>query len=90
MWIAIGAIFLLVILRFTVLAPRSPDIIVGHDTTRISGPLTADGTVDYVAWMNEHYGRGVTKDNNAVVLLVRAVGPDVMETEFQMAVTYVQ
>ena len=31
---------------------------VSKDTTGITGPLRADGTVDYVAALNERYGKG--------------------------------
>jgi len=82
-WIVIGVIVAIVAVRLTILAPRNPDIIIGHDTTRIDGPVRADGTVDYVAWMNKHYSRGVTKDNNAAVLLLRAVGPDSLGKELR-------
>ena len=69
---------LLVLVRLTVLAPREIDLIIGHDTTRISGPLKADGTVDYAAWLNDRYSRGVTRDNNAAIPLFRTFGPSSM------------
>lgn len=54
------------------LAPRQqlPPIPLGHDTTRITAPLFArpdprHGTPDYLAWLNEKYGAGVTRENNA-------------------------
>lgn len=55
--------------------PAKVDITVGKDTTLITGPVNADGTVNYVAYLNAKYGKGVTPRNNAVVLLVRASGP---------------
>lgn len=48
---------------------------VGKDTTFVSGPLNSDGTINYVAAYNEIYGKGVTPENNAAVLILRAVGP---------------
>jgi hypothetical protein len=44
-------------------------------TTRVTGPLDADGYVDFVAAMNAHRSKGVTHDNNAYVLLLQALGP---------------
>ena len=54
-------------------------IIVSRETTYITGPLNADGTVNYVAYLDEKFSRGVTPENNAVVPLIRALGPDVLE-----------
>ena len=56
--------------------PAKVNITVGKDTTYITGPLNADGTVNYVAHLNATYGKGVTPKNNAMVLLVRAIGPE--------------
>ncbi|MHC4402119.1 MAG: hypothetical protein ACYTG0_20805 [Planctomycetota bacterium] len=55
----------------------SRTITVSKETTYLLGPLNADGTVDYVAALNERFGRGVTPENNAAVPLIRAIGPDV-------------
>jgi hypothetical protein len=44
---------------------------VGVETTRITAPLTAEGYPDYAAALNAHLGAGVTKENNAAVLLLR-------------------
>jgi len=76
LWIVLGVIAVLVLVRFTILAPQSSDIIVGHDTTWIDAPLSADGTVNYVAWLNRRCSRGVTAENNAAGLLIRALGPE--------------
>jgi len=46
------------------------------ETTAIVEPLKADGTVDYVAAINELYGKGVTAENNGYVIWLRAVGTD--------------
>lgn len=54
-----------------------PAITPGRETTRIEGPLRADGTVNFAAALHEQYSRGVTLENNAVVPLVRALGPSV-------------
>ena len=52
---------------------------VREDTTRLLGPLNDDGTVDYVAAANEIRSRGVTRENNAAVLLLQALGPEAVE-----------
>ena len=55
-------------------APTAP-IIIGPDTTRVTGPVKDDGTIDYIAAYNAHQSAGVTADNNAAVLMVQAFGP---------------
>jgi hypothetical protein len=46
----------------------------GFETTRIVGPLQADGTIDYLAAMEEDAGAGVTRENNAAVPILQALG----------------
>ena len=53
----------------------APAITISKETTRITGPLDEEGYVDYLAALNEQGSRGVTPENNAVVLLWRAMGP---------------
>jgi hypothetical protein len=52
-----------------------PKITVAKDVTFFTGPLDKDGYVDYVAALNKHYSKGVTPQNNAVVLMYQAFGP---------------
>jgi hypothetical protein len=47
---------------------------IGPDTTRVSGPVKADGTIDYFAAYNAERSAGVTPDNNAAVLILHVVG----------------
>lgn len=54
---------------------RKPAFSVGKETTRITGPLDKDGRVDFEAALNERLREGVTPENNAVVLLLEAIGP---------------
>lgn len=51
--------------------PNALGIIVGPDTTRLTGPLLPDGSVDYVAAINAIESRGVTPRNNAACILLR-------------------
>src|SRR5260221_361241 len=48
---------------------------VGKDTTILTGPLTPEGYVDYGAVVNERLGKGIRPEQNAMVLLVQAFGP---------------
>ena len=48
---------------------------IGPETTFVSGPLTADGRIDYETALHEQLSEGVTPDNNAAVLIDRAFGP---------------
>lgn len=54
--------------------PNACGIIIGRDTTYLTGPLLPDGTVDYVAAINAESSRGVTPQNNAACLIARIVG----------------
>ena len=69
-------LILLGILLFLHLPNTPVKIQLGPDTTIIDGPLNADGTVSYVAYLNQEYSRGVTPDNNAAPLLLKAMGPE--------------
>src|SRR4051794_32228754 len=53
---------------------------ISKETTAITGPLRADGTVDYVAALNEKYGKGVKPEENGFVkwLEVTGTGEDVI------------
>ena len=59
----------------TVPPPFVPKITIGKETTWVTEPLKANGTIDYHAVINRYYSRGVTTENNSVVLLYRAMGP---------------
>jgi hypothetical protein len=56
-------------------------ITVSQHTTRITEPLTNTGYVDYYAALNQRYSQGVTPDNNAAVLILRALGPATIASE---------
>jgi hypothetical protein len=46
----------------------------GFDTTRIVGPMQADGSIDYLAALEEDAGAGVTPENNAAIPILQALG----------------
>ena len=52
-----------------------PKITVSKETTWATEPVGANGFVDYFTVLNRQSGRGVTRENNAVVVLSRALGP---------------
>ena len=49
-------------------------------TTRTVLHRTESGLPDYAAAINEHYGNGVTPENNGAVLLYQCLGPQPGET----------
>jgi lysophospholipase L1-like esterase len=57
------------------LGRRVKTFTIGKDTTVVMGPLDKDGRVDYVTALNDRLQKGVTPDNNAVVLIWKAFGP---------------
>ena len=64
----------------------APKLKIDRETTYVTGPLDKDGNVDYPAVLTELLGKGVSPENNANVLLIRAVGPgsrDQKAAEFQ-------
>lgn len=46
---------------------------ISKETTYFTGPLKADGTIDFVAAINEHFSQGVTDENNAALVIVPAM-----------------
>jgi hypothetical protein len=49
---------------------------ISRETTFVTGPLDANGRVNYAAAVNQHFSHGVTPQNNAAVLLYQAMGPN--------------
>ena len=48
---------------------------ISRKTTHILGPVNADGTVNYVAYLNAKHSKGVTKENNVAIPLIEIFGP---------------
>jgi len=59
--------------------PAKVKITISRETTYISGPVNPDGTINYVAYLNEKYSKGVTADNNAGVAILRILGPNLID-----------
>ncbi len=55
--------------------PRKPRFTISKQTTYVTGPLRKDGFIDYVTALNERLSKGVTPENNANVLIWKALGP---------------
>ncbi len=49
---------------------------ISPETTVISGPLTKDGFVDFVAAANKFVSKGVTPENNGAIEFVQIMDPD--------------
>jgi hypothetical protein len=49
-----------------------------YDTTRIVEPTMPDGSIDYLAAIENYFSRGVTPENNAVPLIFEALGRDAL------------
>jgi hypothetical protein len=54
--------------------PAKLPFTIAKETTVITAPLRADGTPDYVAALNEKYGKGVTPENNGFVAWLQITG----------------
>ncbi len=52
-----------------------PKFKIGKDTTFVDGPLDAEGYIDYEAALNTLLKGSITPENNAVVLLLKCLGP---------------
>src|SRR5262245_64165622 len=48
---------------------------ISKETTYVTGPRDKDGYIDYIIALNERLRQGVTPENNANVLLIKAIGP---------------
>jgi hypothetical protein len=75
-WLIVAGFLAFPFLFVTVELWRAPHagIVVSEQTTRVTGPLDQNGNVDYLAALNQIAAEGVTSQNNAAPLFVRAVG----------------
>jgi len=60
-------------------------VTISKATTRIDGPLTDEGYVDYLAALNDVASQGVAPHANAAVLFWQAIGPGVVDAEDRAA-----
>ncbi len=52
-----------------------PKFTIGKGTTYVTAPVDKDGYIDYEAALNERLGKGIKPEENANVLLWKALGP---------------
>lgn len=64
----------------------APPLRVARDTTYLTGPVNPDGTINYVAALNEMQSAGVTAENNAAIPIVQALGPEMIDVKVRPAV----
>jgi len=84
LWPWLAALAVLVGLAAYNYWPSEPDkIIISRETTYILGPVNPDGTVNYVKYLDDKCAKGVTAENNAAPLLLRAFGPDMLPAEIR-------
>ena len=55
---------------------RKPAFTISTETTYLTGPLDSMGYVDYETALNERLRKGMKPEENAVVLLLKATGPN--------------
>ncbi len=55
---------------------------ISHGTTCLTGPIEKDGSVNYLAALDQMEGRGVTPENNALPPLIQAAGPKCFNTKY--------
>ena len=73
---AVCVFFFLLLTFFAWLAwPGSSTFTISPETTYVTGPLDANGNVNYVTALNERLSKGITPDKNANVLIWIALGP---------------
>lgn len=54
-------------------APATRPFVISKETTYVTGPVRKDGTIDYVAAINERLSAGITKENNAAIPMLEAL-----------------
>jgi hypothetical protein len=68
------SMFLVLVAADVVLVQCRRTIHPGFETTRIVAPLQDDGSIDYLIAVDRYFGAGVTPNNNAAILILRAMG----------------
>ncbi|MEX2026028.1 MAG: hypothetical protein WEH44_01985, partial [Pirellulaceae bacterium] len=58
-----------------VAAEPTPVFPIGKETTFVTGPIDAEGYIDYAAALNKIISKGITPETNANVLIWKALGP---------------
>src|SRR4029079_2038790 len=85
-WWIVGFLFVVLFLFLFQLFGPSPQVYVSKKTTYITEPLRRDGLPDYERYLLEQAREGITPENNAAVLLVRALWPAELQPQDYAAV----
>ena len=80
-WVLGGFFALLIAYCLYAYWPYENRITISPETTFLTGPVNPDGTVNYVAALDRRLREGVTDENNAAPLLIRAAGPKILREE---------
>jgi membrane protease YdiL (CAAX protease family) len=56
---------------------------ISKETTYITEPLRKNGSVDYVAALNQRFSKGVMPESNSAILFWKAVGPGDIEKDYR-------
>jgi hypothetical protein len=73
--VILGLVFSLGVSLIIAAWPGSSTFTVSEETTYITEPLDKDGHPDYVTALNQRLKKGITPENNANVLIWKALGP---------------
>ena len=55
---------------------------ISKETTYFTGPLKPDGSIDFVAAVNQHFAQGVTPENNAARLILPLLADEIWKPEY--------
>ena len=87
-WVVVGGVMLLIvaILVVTVITSAmfrggADNIRISRETTYLLEPLRDDGQIDYLAALNQTNNRDLNPEDNAMVWLMRAFGPNEIDAE---------
>lgn len=60
-----------------------PRVVIGKETTYVDGPLTEDGYIDYIRYVNEKQSKGVKANENVVAALVKFLPFEVDNSDYE-------
>lgn len=72
-WLIVAAPIIALIVF--IIWPSRSTFTISPETTHVTEPLDPDGGVDYATAINERLRKGITSENNAFVLIWKALGP---------------
>ena len=73
----------MLLLSFWLFVVRVPKLVISEETTRVTGPLTDDGQIDFFKALEELvYPPGIATDDNGFRIFVRLFGNNVGDARF--------